>query len=70
MNSYGLDTSSDFLSSPAITNCGHALAVLQEYDGSGAGLADRLIRKDFLDHATAVVTFDKKFARLSDMKKL
>ena len=60
----------DFLSSPAITGSGHALSVLKEYNGAGPGLADRLIREDYRDHADVVVTFDKKFARLPDMKKL
>lgn len=65
-----VDTLYDFLSYPAVSSCGHALSVLGEYAGSGAGLADRLIRKSYLDHVDEVVTFDQQFARLPDMKKL
>lgn len=65
-----VDALFDFLSSPAITSSGHALSVLKDYNGKGAGLADRLIREDYRDHADVVATFDKKFARLPDMKKL
>ena len=54
----------DFLSSPMITPTGHALTVLSEYKGTGAGFVDRLIRMDLLDHAQEIVTFDKNFAKL------
>jgi len=60
----------DFLSSEMVTGSGHALAVLKEYPWSGPGLADRLIRRDLLEHASIVLTFDKKFSHLSNMKKL
>jgi predicted nucleic acid-binding protein len=60
----------EFLSSEMITPTGHALSVLQEYPGSGPGLPDRLLRNDYLDHASTILTFDKKFARLPDMKNL
>ncbi len=60
----------DFLSSPMITPTGHALTVLSEYKGTGAGFVDRLIRMDLLDHAHKIVTFDKKFAKLPDICKL
>ncbi|MCK5783575.1 MAG: PIN domain-containing protein [Desulfobacterales bacterium] len=57
----------DFLSSPMITPTGYALTVLSEYRGSGAGLIDRLIRIDLLDHAHEIVTFDKDFAKLPNV---
>lgn len=59
-----------FLYSPMITCTGHALTVLQEYTDTEPGLADRLIRKDYLDQASEIVTFDKRFSRLPNMKKL
>ncbi len=65
-----LDSLADFLSSPMITPCGHALTVLREYRGTGAGLVDRLIRMDLLDDVHEVVTFDKQFSRMSSVKKL
>jgi predicted nucleic acid-binding protein len=60
----------DFLSFPAITSTGHAVSMLKDYNGTGAGIPDRLIRKDYRDDADVVATFDKKFAGLADMKKL
>ena len=60
----------DFLSSGVITGTGHAMSVLQEFSGSGPGVADRLIRKGYLDQASTVLTFDARFARLPNMKKL
>lgn len=60
----------DFLSSPMITTTGHALTVLSEYKGAGPGLVDRLIRMDLLDHAHEIVTFDKDFAKLPNIRKL
>ncbi|MFH2092333.1 MAG: hypothetical protein ABIJ31_08210 [Pseudomonadota bacterium] len=54
----------DFLDSPMITVSGHAFTVLKEYQGTGPGFVDRLIRKDFLDHADEILTFDKKFSML------
>ena len=60
----------DFLSSPMLTPSGHALTTLQEYKGKGAGFVDRLIRMDLLDHAQQIVTFDKKFAQLSNVSKI
>ena len=57
----------DFLSSPMITPTGHALTVLREYKGTGAGLVDRLIRMDLLDHAHEILTFDKDFAKLPNI---
>lgn len=53
-----------------ITPTGHALTVLSEYRGTGAGFVDRLIRMDLLDHAHEIVTFDKNFAKLPDISKL
>jgi predicted nucleic-acid-binding protein len=64
------ETLFDFLSSPPIQTRSHSLSVLKEYAGKGAGLADRLIRKEYLDYVSTVVTFDKKFGRLEDMKQL
>ncbi|MCK5542695.1 MAG: PIN domain-containing protein [Desulfobacterales bacterium] len=55
----------DFLASPMITLSGHALTVLKEYQGTGAGFVDRLILKDLLDYANEIFTFDKKFSKLS-----
>lgn len=60
----------EFLSSPMITPSGHALAVLREYKGSGAGAVDRLIRADLLDHSHEIMTFDKKFSMLGSVKLL
>ena len=65
-----VDSLADFLASHMITPCGHALTVLQEYRGTGAGLVDRLIRMDLLDDVHEVVTFDKQFSRLPSVKKL
>ncbi len=60
----------DFLSSPMISPTGHALTVLTEYKGIGAGFVDRLIRMDLLKHAREIVTFDKKFAKLPNICEL
>ncbi len=60
----------DFLASEMVESAGIALSVLREYTGAGAGLADRLILKDYMNHVSTVVTFDKKFAKLDKMKKL
>lgn len=60
----------NFLSSPMVTPTGHALTVLSEYGGTGAGLIDRLIRMDLLDYAHEIVTFDKDFAKLSNVSIL
>ncbi|MBW1894560.1 MAG: hypothetical protein JRI91_12820 [Deltaproteobacteria bacterium] len=60
----------DFLDSPMITPSGHALTVLKEYQGVGAGFVDRLIRMDLLDHANEIVTFDKKFSKLPNITRL
>ena len=59
-----------FLSSPMITPGGHSLTVLCEYEGTGAGFVDRLIRAEALDSAQEIVTFDKKFARLPNVIKI
>lgn len=58
------------LQSPMIVSTGHALTVLEEYDGKGAGLMDRLIRMDYLNSAHQVITFDKDMARLSNVKAI
>ncbi len=60
----------DFLASPKIAPTGHALAVLAIYEGKGAGLVDRLIRRDLLDHAYEVKTFDRNFAKLDNVTLL
>ena len=60
----------DFLSSPMITTTGHALAVIRSYTGTGAGLVDRLVRADLLDHAHEIRTFDRDFASLANVKLL
>jgi predicted nucleic-acid-binding protein len=61
---------SDFLSSAMISPSGHALAVVKEFKGTGAGFEDRLIRVDYLDHADEVVSFDQRFSRLPGVTKL
>lgn len=60
----------EFLSSPMITPSGHSLTVLGEYRGSGAGFVDRLIRADALTSARQIVTFDRKFARLPNVREI
>ena len=60
----------DFLASPIITATGHALSVVNAYEGAGAGFVDRLIRMDLLDHAYEVRTFDRDFARMENVKLL
>ncbi len=60
----------DFLASEMITPTGFALAVLREYRGLGPGLADRFIRRDYLDHASQVLTLDRKFSQLPEVKRL
>lgn len=60
----------DLLSSPMITPTGHALSVLSSYHGTGAGLVDRLIRMDLLNHSYEIVTFDKDFAKLENVRTL
>jgi predicted nucleic-acid-binding protein len=60
----------DLLKSPMITTAGHALSVLEEYRGKGAGLMDRLIRMDYLNSVHQVVTFDKEMARLSNVQNI
>lgn len=63
-----LSTLRDFLSSPFIAPMGHARSVLEEYAGKGAGLMDRLIRSEYLDHAQEVATFDREMARLPHVR--
>ncbi len=60
----------DFLDSPMVTPSGYASIVLNDYQGTGAGFVDRLIRMDFLGHANEIVTFDRKFSKLPDVTKL
>lgn len=60
----------EFLSSPMVTTTGHAMRVVLSYTGTGAGLVDRLIRAELLDHAYEVKTFDRDFARLENVKLL
>jgi hypothetical protein len=57
----------DLLSSPMVTTTGHALSVVGEYRGVGAGFVDRLIRMDALDHAHELRTFDRGFAELANV---
>jgi predicted nucleic acid-binding protein len=52
------------VATPGIHCQGHAVQVLAEYRGTGAGLSDRLIRADLLKHADRIVSFDKDFCRL------
>jgi predicted nucleic-acid-binding protein len=58
----------DLLESPMITPAGHALSVLSTYKGTGAGMVDRMIRMDLLDHADEIRTFDRDFAKLANVK--
>ncbi len=58
------------LTSPMISTTGHAVSILSEYRGTGAGLMDRLIRMNFLEQAHEVITFDKNFAKLPNVKHL
>jgi predicted nucleic-acid-binding protein len=60
----------DFLASGIVAGTGHALSVLQGYSGSGPGVADRKIRRDYLAHASTTLTFDKEFSKLSHVKAL
>ena len=57
----------DFLSSPYIKTTGHALSVLGEYRGQGAGFMDRLIRMDYLDKVHSISTLDKQMSRLPNV---
>ena len=66
-----INTLRSFLETPGIHVTGHASAVLAEYNGeAGAGLVDRLIRADLLNHAGRLVTFDKDFRRLPGVTEL
>jgi len=65
-----IHTLREFLSSPMITTTGHALSVLEEYRGKGAGLMDRLIRMNYLDSVHQVVSFDKAMVRLSHVQNI
>lgn len=60
----------EFLGSPMVTPTGHAMSVLSAYEGTGAGLVDRLIRMDLLNHAHEITTFDRDFARLGNVTLL
>ena len=40
------------------------------YTGTGAGLVDRLIRAEMLDHTYEVRTFDRDFAKLENVELL
>jgi len=60
----------EFISSPMIKASGHAKEVLSEYRGTGAGLADRMIRADYLKHTGKVVTFDADFAKLENVSRI
>jgi len=60
----------DFLGSPMVTTTGHAMPVIMSYTGTGAGLVDRLIRADMLDHTYEVRTFDRDFAKLENVALL
>lgn len=60
----------EFLGSPMIMATGHAMPVVMSYSGTGAGLVDRLIRADLLNHTYEVRTFDHDFAKLESVKLL
>lgn len=59
-----------FLASPMVAAAGHALSALDTYEGTGAGLVDRMIRMDLLDHAHEIRTFDRDFAQLDNVHLL
>ncbi len=40
------------------------------YQGSGAGLVDRLIRAELLEHTYEIRTFDRDFAKLENVEML
>lgn len=65
-----LDTLRAFLRTPGIHCTGNASGVLADYQGTGAGLADRLIRADLLNHTDSLVSFDKDFCRLPGIHAL
>ncbi len=65
-----VETLRGFLASPMITPTGHAMSVVSTYEGTGAGLVDRLIRMDLLNHAHEVKTFDRDFSRLENVTLL
>jgi len=65
-----LDTLRALLNSPGIHATGSAPSVLADYQGTGAGLAERLIRSDLLKHTDRVVSFDKDFCRLPGVHAL
>jgi predicted nucleic-acid-binding protein len=58
------------LQTPLVSPSGHAVSVLNEYRGTGAGLMDRLIRMNYLEQADEVITFDKSFSRLENVSRL
>ena len=60
----------DLLTSPMMSPTGQAVEVLRDYRATGAGLMDRLIRADYLREADTVVTFDRHFAKLSQVTRL
>ena len=65
-----LDTLRAFLCTPGIHGTGNAAGVLADYQGTGAGLVDRLILADLLVHADRLVSFDKDFCRLPGVHAL
>ncbi len=56
-----------FLSSSYIKTTGHALSVLEDYQGKDPCLMDRLIRMDYLNTVHSVVTLDKKMSQLPNV---
>ena len=46
------------------------MPVLMSYNGTGAGLVDRLIRADMLHHAYEIRTFDHDFAKQENVEFL
>jgi predicted nucleic acid-binding protein len=61
-----LDTLRDFLESPEIEPLGSALKVLQQpgLGKANPGFVDRLIHADYLDQASAMLTFEKAAKKL------
>ena len=60
----------EFLASGLVSPDGVFLAALEEFKNTGAGLIDRIIRHQYLRAAQEVVTFDKKFSQLDNVRSL
>ena len=68
--SEAIQTLLSFLSSSFVKVSADSKKVLSEYKGTGAGLADRMIRIDYLKHVDKIITFDVDFAKLENVRLL